>query len=426
MTLIAKLRIVGELEILRETHEKMNKLFPLSPQIWLDWIEDETKVAWSDDQKIGIISLYNRAVGEYLNSKIWSSFIQYSVELNENNLLTHETIREIFNQALNHLGCSVLDGALVFRQYRLFELFELNKFGSLTGDNLEQINKQIKIVYDLYHRQFSLPLLEMKEDYEQFKQWLDQINNNYGIDLRQNKSEFSRLVANYEKSLKTLESLEKYEEKIRQSNSPHLEEYIEYIDFEIKNDNFPRTKCLFERSITENCLQPDLWLKYLKFCDSKMVVESFLFPIYERATRNCPWIAKIWIQYIQATERICQNDDIESLKNKIFSILKQALTCTLIEDHKDIWITYLNFLRRTICRINGWNDEKQIKIFRETFEGAIKSLEDKFNFEYCYDLYRYYSKIEAKYLKNIEIARDIWKKLIDNSPSFRRQVINLI
>jgi squamous cell carcinoma antigen recognized by T-cells 3 len=49
------------------------------------------------------------------------------------------------------------------------------------------------------------------------------------------------------------------------SESPHLDAYNSYIDFEIKSGDPVRVISIIERAICENCLQPELWLRYTKY-----------------------------------------------------------------------------------------------------------------------------------------------------------------
>ena len=53
---------------------------------------------------------------------------------------------------------------------------------------------------------------------------------------------------------------------------PHLAAYSLYIDHELKEADPVRVLCIFERAIVDNCLQPDLWTRYVNY-----VVCVFMF-----------------------------------------------------------------------------------------------------------------------------------------------------
>ena len=415
IALIGKLKSIGELDFLREAREKMNKIYPLTPELWLEWINDETSIASTKDQRLNVLTLYDRAVSDYLQTKLWIEYAQFSIGLMD--LLKLEDIREILERSVMHAGLNVLDGSLVWGVYRDFECTILATFGQIDESNSDQIKKQISKICQLFRRQFSIPLYNMQESYQEFEKWLDEINSCYQINLREDK-EVSNIKTEFDKNLKLFESIKRFEEGILSSEAPHYEQYLKYLDFEIKSENLARTQCLFERAITHNCLQGELWLKYLDFCDRKIVVENLLKPIYERSIRNCPWVADIWIHYMQAMERLDEkNNDWEILSNKIQSIFQQALNNTFqyLDDYKSLWSYYLQFNRRKVSNTNGWQSEDQVSIVRETFDKALNYLINSSSVDYCYDLYKFYAKVEVKYCKNLINARKIWKSLCESS-----------
>ena len=66
IALINKLRKMGELERLRAARENMSEKYPLSPELWLEWIQDEIKLATTPEEKNIVIQLCERAVIDYL------------------------------------------------------------------------------------------------------------------------------------------------------------------------------------------------------------------------------------------------------------------------------------------------------------------------------------------------------------------------
>lgn len=46
---------------------------------------------------------------------------------------------------------------------------------------------------------------------------------------------------------------------------PKLAEYQAYIDFELKEGDPARVQIIFERTLAENCLVPDMWAKYTNY-----------------------------------------------------------------------------------------------------------------------------------------------------------------
>ena len=49
------------------------------------------------------------------------------------------------------------------------------------------------------------------------------------------------------------------------AESPKLEQYKEYIKYELSQDEPARIQCIFERAIKDNCLSSDIWIQYAKY-----------------------------------------------------------------------------------------------------------------------------------------------------------------
>ncbi|KAH9627145.1 hypothetical protein KSS87_018385 [Heliosperma pusillum] len=65
---IQLLRKLGEIDKLRRAREAMNLIFPLTPQMWQDWVKDELTMSSRSEAVSGIEKLYERGVSDYLFS----------------------------------------------------------------------------------------------------------------------------------------------------------------------------------------------------------------------------------------------------------------------------------------------------------------------------------------------------------------------
>lgn len=50
-----------------------------------------------------------------------------------------------------------------------------------------------------------------------------------------------------------------------EAEAPRLAEYQAYIAFEMKVGDPARVQLIFERALAENCLVPDLWIRYSQY-----------------------------------------------------------------------------------------------------------------------------------------------------------------
>ena len=144
LSLIEKLGEAGELELLRNTREDFAKHFPLSSEIWLAYLADESKLATTNEEKIAVGDLFERAVTDYVSLEIWLEYCQFSLWQN------HSDIRATHEKALVAAGIHGSKGALIWDAYREFEIFLLSQ----DPTNEEQRARVDK----LFRRQLAVPL----------------------------------------------------------------------------------------------------------------------------------------------------------------------------------------------------------------------------------------------------------------------------
>lgn len=391
----------------------MNKFYPLSPKQWKEWIQDEQRIS---EHPNNIFKLYERAVSEYFDIQLWIDYIEFAITFKET--IGIDELRKIFDKSLVLAGLHVTRGSEIWKKYITFESSLLNE------QNLD-VRQQIRNIYSLYCSQLTIPLKDMEQTYAEFQKWKESIKIQYNIDLEEEDSKnFAKTKSKYNNALNKLKTIIIYETKLEESEPPHYEEYMEYLKIEKGYNDLASLQCLFERAITDNCLQSNLWLDYLKHSDCKLVVSDILLPIYEKAVRNCYWDHNIWLRYIEAVERVVivnESKDYSELKDRIESILTRALKNVTYEEHKNLWITYLHFVRRQTNKL-GWNNETEVEKLRQCFRQIIDQLEQYQNADYCYDLYKYFANVEAKYCKNLSNSRNIWNEFLQKSANLRFQV----
>ncbi|XP_023217913.1 squamous cell carcinoma antigen recognized by T-cells 3-like [Centruroides sculpturatus] len=325
--LIRLLRKSGDLFQLREARENANKIFPLSPELWLEWLTDEAKIASSEEEKIALNNLFERAVKDYM--------------------------------------------------------FPPSPDVVSSPEQQEQIKQQTNRIMSIFHRQLSIPLLDMEKTYKEYKEWID--------------GEIPPSVEqSYNKAKKKLFRLQEFEDSLISSESPHLQEYYNYIEFEEKEKDPARVQCIYERAITDNCLVPDLWQKYTKYLDTQLRIDNIVLTAHERAVRNCPWSVTLWVNYILAMERHKQPHE------NIKEIIERALQAgfSQADEFRLLWLTYLDYLRRRIKRSQDFDDENDHSI----------------------DILRYWARIEAKLCKNMDKARELWNKILSHGHASEAQM----
>ncbi|XP_076344868.1 spliceosome associated factor 3, U4/U6 recycling protein-like isoform X2 [Tachypleus tridentatus] len=393
---INSLRKAGDLDKLRHAREKMSEIFPLTADLWMDWLTDESKLAISEAERESVAKLFERAVRDYLSVPLWLEYAQFSIGgMGVKDGL--ENVRSVFERAITAVGLHVTQGAMIWEAYREFENAILGTMQpGLDSETQNKTKQQSSRVLNIFKRQLTIPLFDMEKTFEEYKEWV--------------KGEVDPQVHQaYKKAKMKLEKLIPLEEELLSSESPHLSEYLKYIDFEIKEGDPARIQCIYERTLADNCLVPDIWKNYTKFLDTQLKIPSLSLSTHERAVRNCPWSVILWINYIQALERYKQPYD--KVKETVDRALQAGFTQE--EEFRQLWLTFLDYLRRRI----DWNGEnaKELSELRETFERVVDHMNQSFGSEAdpsC-TILQYWAKIEAKFCKNMTRARELWNNIIN-------------
>lgn len=407
--LIKLLRQEGELERLRHARQKMSELFPLTEEIWLDWLKDEMKFAESEtSDRETVYELFERAVKDYICPEIWLEYAQYSIGgMGEKGGITK--VRSIFERALTAVGLHMTKGSAVWDAYREFENAILGSIQPMAGtvpssEQQQLLNDQLDRIRTLFKRQLGVPLQEMETTYAEYVDWSEEpIADSF--------------VNNYKKALQQVKKYKPYEEALLAAETPKLAEYQAYIDFEMKEGDPARIQLIFERALAENCLVPDLWARYAQYLDRQLKVKELVLSAHDRATRNCPWTVGLWKRCILAMERHCVDHSI------IVETFEKALNAGFIQatDYVEIWQSYLDYLRR---RVDFTKDSsKELEELRAAFARALdylkQEVEERFgeSGDPTCSIMQNWARVEAGHCNNMQKARELWDNIMTKGNS---------
>ncbi|XP_036908246.1 squamous cell carcinoma antigen recognized by T-cells 3 isoform X2 [Sturnira hondurensis] len=383
--LIRLLRLEGELTKVRMARQKMSEIFPLTEELWLEWLRDETSMAPDGLGREHVYDLFERAVTDYLCPNIWLEYGQYSVGgIGQKGGL--EKVRSVFERALSSVGLHITKGLAIWEAYREFES------AIVEATRLEK-------VHSLFRRQLAVPLYDMEATFAEYEEWSeDPIPES--------------VVQNYNKALQQLERYKPYEEALLEAEAPRLAEYQAYIDFELKVGDPARVQLIFERALVENCLVPDLWIRYSQYLDRQLKVKDLVLSVHGRAVRNCPWTVALWSRYLLAMERHGVDHPVMA------ATFEKALSAGFIQatDYVEIWQAYLDYLRR---RVDFRQDSsKELEELRSAFARALEYLkqevEERFNESgdpSCM-IMQNWARIEARLCNNMQKARELWDSIM--------------
>ncbi|EDO42838.1 predicted protein, partial [Nematostella vectensis] len=146
-----------------------------------------------------------------------------------------------------------------------------------------------------------------------------------------------------------------------------LEAYKNYLKYEVQKGEPVRIVCLYERALKDNCLYSDLWMEYTTYLVSHMdkpTCWSWLEGSFK--TRNCPWVASLWQNYMLAL--------VWHFYYLVY-IFDKALTCGFSSgvEFLQLWRCYCNHMRR---RVKEWTEESQeVKEWRNSLKSAIEYMQ---------------------------------------------------
>ncbi|XP_076749352.1 spliceosome associated factor 3, U4/U6 recycling protein [Xylocopa sonorina] len=406
VALITKLQKMGELERLRVARENMSSKYPLSPELWLSWMHDEIKLAVTPEQKAEVVKLCERAVKDYLSVEVWLEYLQFSIGNMGTEKDAAKNVRLLFERALTAVGLHTIKGAIIWEAFREFEVV---LYALINSSNQAEKKEHLERIGNLFKRQLACPLLDMEKTYEEYKTWRQEDGADAVID--------DKIVSGgYERALANLNARLPYEEKIvsAQVENELLDGYKIYLAHEKQNGDPGRVTVLYERAITDLSLEMSIWLDYLTYLEENIKIESVLAQVYQRASRNVPWCATIWQKWIRSVEK--WGKPILEVQ----TLFENALTAgfSTADDYRNLWITYLEYLRRKIDRFST-EEEKQLEVLRNTFNRACEHLAKSFGLEgdpNCI-LLQYWARTEAIHASNMEKARLLWADILSHGHS---------
>ncbi|NXL91801.1 SART3 protein, partial [Alectura lathami] len=403
LDLIKLLRQEGELVRLRRARQKMSELFPLTEEIWLDWLKDEIKMASESSEREKVYELFERAVKDYICPEIWLEYAQYSIGgIGQEGGI--ETVRSVFERALTAVGLHVTKGAALWEAYREFENAILETAqpapGSVPSAEQQQVLcSQLERIHALFRRQLGIPLMDMEASFAEYEEWSEEPIP-------------EPVIKNYKKALQQLEKCKPYEEALLGAETPKLAEYQAYIDFEMKGGDPARIQLIYERALAENCLVPDLWARYNQYLDRQLKVKELVLAAHDRAVRNCPWTVRLWIQYLLAMERHGVDHCV------ISETFEKALNAGFIQatDYVEIWQAYLDYLRR---RVDFTQDSsKELEELRTAFARAVEYLKQEVEERFSESgdpsctIMQNWARVEARLCHNMQKARELWDNIM--------------
>ncbi|XVF75100.1 hypothetical protein PTKIN_Ptkin13bG0160900 [Pterospermum kingtungense] len=402
------LRRRGEIERLREARENMNALFPLSPEMWMEWAKDEASLSNAE----AVEKLYERGVSEYLSIPLWCEYLNYVQEhdpkVQECSADGISKARNLFERAVTAAALHVSQGPQIWDAYTQFEQAILL---TIDQSDTEAREKQVQRIQSIFHRYLSIPLANLKSTLLAYKAW--EVEQGNALDAESDNMDgiVSHVASAYQKAEEMYNARAHLEEQISRqdiSESEKFQHYMSYLQFEKSSGDPARVQILYERAITDFPVSSDLWIDYTRYLDKTLKAGNIVKDVYSRATRNCPWVGDLWVRYL-----LCLEQGHASEK-EISAVFEKSVQCSFstFEEYLDLFLTRVDGLRRRISSANG-DDGLNFSLIRESFQQASDYLSPHMkNSDGLLRLHSYWARLELKLGNDLNAARDVWESLL--------------
>ncbi|CAK9177693.1 unnamed protein product [Ilex paraguariensis] len=317
--------------------------------------------------------------------------------------------RNLFERALTAAGLHVAEGSRIWEAYRKFEQAV---FLTIDESDSKSREEQVHRIRNLFHRQLSVPLSNLRSILLLYKAWETEQGNGLDVNTSDLDGISSHVASAYQKALEMLDARAHLEEQISKRDaidSERLQSFMTYLKFEQSSGHPSRVQILYERAITEFPISGDLWLDYTRYLDQILKSSSITRDAYYRATRNCSWVGEIWTRYLLSLERG------HASEKDISAVFEKSLQCTFssFDEYADIFLTRVDGLRRRFLLTGELEDALDYGLIRDTFQRASDYLSPHLkNSDSLLQMYRYWARLESNLGKDLVAARGVWESLL--------------
>ncbi|KAE8144311.1 pre-mRNA splicing factor [Aspergillus avenaceus] len=424
------------LKDMRTAREEMDKLFAMGEDLWAEWIQDESMLAQTVEERIAVMELCLRSVEEeYGSTKLWSIYGEWVLYLYNSahgeggqNQWTEEDRmvgREVFSwqsvldawqRGAEATRWRVHDSHLVWD--RLLELQVQDLARTPTQEKVSQVR-------NLFDLRLQTPHANWDQTFQTFSGFISTYYNaNY-------ENIMAETAGHYATPCKEkYAAREEFEIKLRnaaESNDPSLEWnlFTEYIDWEIsqnhrkRHSNFELVNAVYQRAVLRFPTDANMWENFVMFLIDESMhgnVNTTTISTLDRATRHCPCSGSLWSQYLLSSEREGQSFSmIADIKHKATST--GLLDAGGMEEVLKVHTAWCSYLRRRAFMSDSTDEDLDVAEvgIRSAIESVQELGEKKYGRSYQGDPLFRLERIYIRYLSESgswDSARETFKGLV--------------
>ncbi|KAE8348885.1 hypothetical protein BDV28DRAFT_74201 [Aspergillus coremiiformis] len=424
------------LKDMRTAREEMDKLFAMGEDLWAEWIQDESMLAQTVDERIAVMELCQRSVEEeYGSTKLWSIYGEWVLYLynsahgeggpnqwtEEDRMIGREvfswqSVLDVWQRGAEATRWRIHDSHLVWDR-----LLDLQMQDTARNPTQEKIGH----VRGLFDIRLQTPHANWDQTFQTFSGFVSTYYNaNYEKIMADTAGRYA--TACKEK----YSAREEFEIRLRnatESGDLTLEWNIftEYIEWEVSNNHrkrhshFDLVNAVYQRAVLRYPTDADRWEDLVMFLIDESMhgnANTTTISTLDRATRHCPCSGTLWSQYLLSSEREGQSfAKIADIKHKATST--GLLDAGGMEEVLKVHTAWCSYLRRRAFMPDSTDEDLDVAEvgIRSAIESVQELGEKKYGRSYQGDPLFRLERIYIRYLSESgswDSARETFKGLV--------------
>ncbi|KAL2868555.1 U6 snRNP complex subunit PRP24 [Aspergillus lucknowensis] len=424
------------LKDMRTAREEMDKLFAMGEDLWAEWIQDESMLASSVEERIAVMELCQRSIEEeYGSTKLWAIYGEWVLYLynsahgdsdqsqwsDEDRLVgrevfTWQAVLDTWQRGADATRWRIHDSNLVWDRLLEFQVRDLSRNPS---------QERIARVRELFDTRLQTPHATWDQTFQAFSGFISTYYNaNY-------ENIMAETAGRYATPLKDqYAAREDFEIRLRNATesgdrAQEWELFCEYIEWERnrnrrrRNSNFDLVNAVYQRAVLRFPTDANMWEDYIMFLIDESThgnVYTSTISALDRATRHCPGSGTLWSQYLLSSEREGQSfAKIADIKHKATST--GLLDVGGMEEVLKVHTSWCSYLRRRAFLSDATDEDLDVAEvgIRSAIESVQELGEKKYGRSYQGDPLFRLERIYIRYLSESgswDSARETFKGLV--------------
>ena len=354
--------------LLGGARESFAREFPLSQDLWLDWIRDSEETGASPEK---VCDLARRAVEDYPTPALWRKRLGLERARGD-----EESARSMADKAIESCGAHVSEGAILWEEYLDFEKEATLRVLQGTDTPPHDIDVQRERVGDVCKRALSLPLVGLEEIHEACLALREESGITGETPTGPSLAEIK------ESSVKELEAREFYEAGLAKeglANEEGIKIFHKYLKYEQKYGSATSVLALFQRMVCKYPCYEACWEAFGAYLEIHLKDKDLARKTYWRGVRNCPWSCKLWIRAMATAPRSEQEARLVSEQEGPLCPLQADLLTKALENSLLLQaLTVENVFSLLLMRAEAVLGEKSEKDSREFLAFAFDRIKTLF------------------------------------------------